>query len=125
MIEKLVRTEFGDYTVKYNHGYKVNSDYICIDVYENVEDEGWLNCPCCGLKPKVWVFDNGRNTACSCANNKYDAFNVKAESIMSVLKRTGSTKEYDSNKLKNNWNNYCFTMINSCNHADLRLEGKW
>lgn len=123
MITKTIHTEFGSYEQKYNHGFKVNSDYTCIDAYvspENIDD--WMNCPCCGLKPLVWLFDNGRYTACGCANDEYHIFSVCAESINSVYWRTGNTKEYNGDHLRLNWNEYCVTMINSCNHADLHWE---
>ena len=127
MLVKTIKTEFGSYEQKYNHGYKVHTDYFCIDAYKtprNIDD--WMNCPCCGLKPKIWTFDNGRSTACGCWDNRYDIFSVKAESIMSVYIRcNGNLQEYSSDQLRLNWNEYCATMISPCNHADLRFEWKW
>lgn len=126
MIEKTITSEFGTYKVKYNHGYPVHCGYLCIDSYEDVDDEKhWEKCPCCNLKPKVWEFDNGRQTACGCWESRYDIFSVKAESIMSVYRRTGFTAEYITDQLRLNWNEYCSTMINPCNHSDLRFQGKW
>lgn len=121
---------YGDfrYTVKLNHGYEVNSHYECIDAYvepDNFYGE-WLTCPCCGLKPKVWEFNNGRSTACGCGNNRYDHFSVHAESVMSVVLRSGgSAREYKSDNLRKNWNEYCETMINPCSHGDLYFLGRW
>ncbi len=127
MIHKEVTTEFGTYIVKYNHGYTVHTGYFCIDAYEPVpEHEHWEKCPCCGLKPKIQEFDNGRSTACGCWENRYDIFSVKAESIMSVHTRcNGYIAEYNSDQLRLNWNEYCATMVNRCNHADLRLLDRW
>ena len=128
MIEKIINSDFGSYTQKYNHGYKVNTDYNCIDSFKDPEDgKEWSNCPCCGLKPKVWRFDNGLHTACGCWNNKYDHFDVQAESIMSVHKRTNGERMdlYSTDKLRLNWNEYCATMVSACNHSDLRLVDKW
>lgn len=127
MIHKEVTTELGTYVVKYNHGFPVHSDYFCIDAYQPVpEHEFWEKCPCCGLQPKVWRFDNGRSTACGCWNDRYDIFSVRAESIMSVYTRcSGNLAEYSSDQLRLNWDEYCSTMINPCNHADLRLLGRW
>lgn len=127
MITKTIVTEFGSYEQKYNHGYEVHTDYFCIDAYETPENiDDWMNCPCCGLKPKTWVFDNGRSTACGCWENRYDIFSVRVESIMSVhIRCNGNLQEYSSDQLRLNWNEYCTTMINPCNHADLRFEGKW
>lgn len=47
----------------------------------------WLPCPRCGLRPLVWEFDNGRSTACGCGTDGYCHWSVRAESIMSVIKR--------------------------------------
>jgi hypothetical protein len=127
MIEQLIKSEFGDYYQKLNHGNRVNGDYAtdsksCKDV-----EGDWSNCPCCGLRPKAWVFDNRRQTMCGCWNSRYDYFSVMAESIMSVHVRTGGKlmTEYDLDALRKNWNEYCATMINPCDHSDLRIEDKW
>lgn len=128
MIEKQIQTEFGPYTQAYNHGYPVHTWINCTDAYNEVpENEHWMDCPCCGLKPKVWEFDNGRRTACGCWENKYDHFSVYAESIMSVHLRTNGCKmtEYKSDQLRLNWNEYCATMISPCSQGDLRFEDKW
>lgn len=127
MIEKLVESEFGSYKQKLNHGYPVHTSYFCIDAYEEKRTYRlWENCPCCGLKPRVWTFDNGRSTACGCWENRYDHFSVKAESIMSVYSRcAGNVSEFNSDQLRLNWNEYCDTMVSPCNHSDLRFEGKW
>lgn len=84
-------------------------------------EELWNVCPVCGLKPKVWEFDNGRQTGCGCHNSKYDHRVVTAESIMSVISRcNGSAKEYDSDELRKNWNYFCETG------EEIKLsEGKW
>ena len=80
--------------------------YNCIDAYKEVGNPGkWLDCPNCGLKPKIWEFDNGRSTACGCGENRYQHFSIHAESIMSVVGRfNGSTTDYDSDALRKNWN---------------------
>lgn len=81
------------------------SDYDLTDDYIFPEDvEEWLPCPHCLLRPKVWVFDNGRSTGCGCGNNKYDHFSIRAESVVSVYTRDGSTRKYRINDLKKNWN---------------------
>ncbi len=127
MITNTVNSEFGNYKVNLNHGYLVNSCYNLIESFKDVDDsDSWYSCPCCGLKPKVWAFDNGRYTGCGCATSMYKHFSVSAESIMSVHKRCdGNTSEYNSDQLRLNWNEYCATMINPCCDEDLRLEGKW
>lgn len=130
MITKTEISEFGCAYLQFNHGHKVNvfiKEPICIDAYKYPADiENWLPCPCCGLKPKVWQFDNGQQTACGCGNSKYDHFAVFAESIMSYHKRNnGILKGYDSDALRKNWNEYCQAMINPCSHGDLMQLGRW
>jgi len=108
-----------------NHGYKINGFISCISDYKE-PDGDWEKCPCCNLRPKVWVFDNGKQTACGCWKNKYDHFAVRSESIISVYTRCGGDLcEYNSDQLRVNWNEYCATMINPCSHGDLYFEGKW
>ena len=127
MIEKIFDSELGEYKLKLNHGYRVNRDYSSqLDLYKYVEGE-WSDCPCCGLKPKVWEFDNGRDTMCGCGNGTYDFFSVQAESVMSVYIRTNGKEmnQYRGDELRRNWNEYCATWINPCNHEDLKIKGKW
>ena len=115
------------YEAKYNHGYKVNRYINCIDAFEDVpDDEHWSKCPCCNLKPKVWRYNNGRETVCGCSNSMYDIFSVQAESICSWINRnSGNVSGYEYDQLRLNWNEYCATMINPCSHGDLYSEGKW
>lgn len=83
--------------------YNAISDYIEV---ENPEE--WLKCPVCGVKPLVWVYDNGRSTACKCGKNMYDHFSIYAESIMSfIVRNNGSTLNYDHYELMKNWNHWC------------------
>lgn len=127
MIDKWVDSEFGRYKITENCGHRVNYSYMCTDAYSGVPDEEeWLTCPYCNLKPKVWRFNNGRGTACGCGNSRYDHFSICAESIMSVHTRcNGNTSVYDPDELRKNWNDYCITEVPTVMHEDLRLEGKW
>lgn len=132
MIEVEINSDFGSYKQKLNHGHKVNFSIDCIDAYssphEKEFDNGkhWSNCPCCGLKPKIWTFNNGRSTVCGCGNSRYDHFSVHAESIMSVhIRCDGDLSEYNSDQLRLNWNEYCATMINPCSHGDLMMLDRW
>ena len=88
-------------------------EYKCIDVYKKPENPmEWLPCPRCGLRPLVWEFDNGRFTACGCGTDCYSHWSVRAESIMSVIKRSDNGKSaeaYDIDELKNNWNHWVRT----------------
>lgn len=127
MITKTIQTDLGSYDQKVNHGYIVHSIHHCIGAFKTPENlDEWSNCPCCNLKPKVWLYDNGMQTACGCFNSMYDHFAVHTESVMSVYRRCdGNLSEYNRDNLRLNWNEYCATMVNPCNHSDLRDEGKW
>lgn len=86
----------------------INGKYKAISAYNipsNVEK--WLNCPNCGLKPLVWEYNNGRSTACGCGSDEYDHFSIWTESVMSHVRRSGgSVLNYDSDKLRKNWNHW-------------------
>jgi len=136
--------------------YAKHSYIECIDDYvypsEKKFDNGleWSECRNCGLKPKVWTFDNGRSTACGCWESRYDHFSVNAESIMSVHYSTNgkdiydhfsvnaesimsvhySTNgkdmtQYDSDELRRNWNHWCDTGEVLFEHAGKRSDGRW
>lgn len=104
--------------------YQPHSYYNCIEDYKD-PDGDWSSCPNCGLKPKVWLFDNGRSTACGCWESRYDHFAIHAESIMSVVKRTGMSVEHDSDGLRKNWNHWCSTGEVLFEHAGQRIDGRW
>lgn len=90
--------------------HKPHDHHYCIDAFKEPEDPSkWLACPQCGLKPRIWTFDNGRYTACGCWTNKYKHHSAYAESITSVYSRTGRTVEYDSDGLTKAWNHWCET----------------
>ena len=97
----------------FNNGYPPHPYYCCIAdyVFPYNEDKEWKECPNCGLKPKVWVFNNGEFTACGCWKDIYDHFGIQAESIMSIYRRTnGKIKDkYDDDALRKNWNHWCVT----------------
>lgn len=98
-----------DYKIVQSLSYK----FVNFDFYHYPNDlDKWLECPFCKQKPQVWSFNNGRETACGCLleeYNQYNHFAICAESVMSVYKRTGNTKEYDSEGLRKNWNHFCET----------------
>jgi hypothetical protein len=106
---------------------RIGGKYMCTSAYKipkGVED--WLRCPNCELKPLVWEFDNGRSTACGCGKNEYDHFSVYAESIMSYGKRSSyNFSGYNSNKLKENWNQWVETGKELEPRQELLDDGKW
>ena len=85
--------------------------YKTIGAYKFPDDvDEWLECPVCNVKPKIWVFDNGKSTGCGCGENEYRHFSIVAESIASYIKRNnGSLLGYKSDELKHNWNHWVKT----------------
>lgn len=97
----------------YDHRYSADWEW-----YKKVENpEEWEPCPRCGLRPRVWEFNNGRGTMCACMReddpyNPYCHFSINAESIASVVLRSPnkqSAKEYDVDALRKNWNEWART----------------
>lgn len=92
--------------------------YECkLDFYKLPDDiEKWSTCPFCGLKPKIWVFDNGRYTACGCHvgddyPGRYNHFHIRAESIFSYHNRNKTLRGYKTSHLRRNWNMWCNTGV--------------
>jgi len=105
----------------YHSDYNLVKDYIYPDNFTE-----WLSCPVCGLKPKIWTYDNGRSTGCGCHNIRYDHFSIFAESIMSHVSRNkGSAAEYDSDALQKNWNTWVNTGRIMCDMEKLKKKGRW
>jgi hypothetical protein len=105
----------------------IGGKYKAISAYKipDKPDE-WKNCPNCGLKPLIWEFNNGRSTACGCGENEYRHFSIHAESIMSwVTRHDGSALDYDSDKLKTNWNHWVGTGEEVDSHSSLKERGFW
>lgn len=86
----------------------ISSKYKAISAYKIPnKPEEWLNCPNCGLKPIIWEFNNGSSTACGCGESEYNHFSIYTESVMSwVTRHNGSALNYDSDKLRKNWNHW-------------------
>jgi hypothetical protein len=105
----------------------IQGKYKCISAYEipgNVN--GWKRCPTCNLVPLVWSFNNGNSTACGCGDNEYNHFSIHSESIMSYVKRNkGVIMEYDSDKLRKNWNHWVDTGEILESHEYLKSIGRW
>jgi hypothetical protein len=82
-------------------------EYKAIGAYVDPPDQDqWLECPVCGLRPRVWTYNNGMETACGCGESKYKHLSIFAESIMEVYQRTGKTAEFNRDDLRQNWNVY-------------------
>ena len=101
--------------------------YKAISAYKIPERPSeWKECPNCGLRPIIWEFNNGSSTACGCGENEYRHFSIYTESIMSYINRhNGSALDYDSDKLRKNWNHWVSTGEELETHGSLRLVGRW
>jgi len=112
--------------VKHETGYQAHCFYNCIDAYKETETP-WTKCPCCGLHPRVWIFDNGRSTSCGCWQDTYNIFSVYAESVMSVHERTDGKNMllYDPDGLRNNWEHWCETGVLLFEREGRRADGRW
>ena len=105
----------------------ISGKYKCIEAYKIPKDpEEWIDCPNCGLKPLVWEYNNGRSTGCGCGENEYNHFSIWSESIMShVTRNGGSALNYNSNKLKINWNYWVKYGEELEPREQILKEGKW
>lgn len=98
---------YGKYPVEKYLDYNDSSISSCYNEVKNPND--WLECPNCGLKPLVWIYNNGATARCGCKKC------IHAESISSVYDRTGKTLYNNSNssstrdELQYNWNHFCET----------------
>jgi hypothetical protein len=105
----------------------VQGKYKCISAYQIPKDvDKWLNCPNCGLKPLVWEYNNGRSTGCGCGKDEYNHFSIWSESVMShVTRHGGSALNYDSDKLRKNWNHWVHYGEELEPREQILKEGKW
>lgn len=105
----------------------VHDKYKCIGAYKIPSNpHEWLPCPNCGLRPLVWEYNNGRSTACGCGKDEYDHFSIWSESIMSHVSRNGgSALDYNSNKLKINWNYWVNYGLELESREKLLELGRW
>lgn len=100
---------------------EINYNLYFIDAYVPPDNEqGWKNCKVCGIKPRIWVFDNGRFAKCLCSG-KYGSPQAKAESILSVHNRSNNNFNYNLDGLRQAWNKYVDTGIRQ---AKLKI-GRW
>lgn len=93
----------------------------CCDAYQPlVSVKGWKRCKKCNEFPRVWEFDNGLHAKC-CCGTLYGPSQARAESILSVYKRTYATQEYSRDSLRTAWNRFVETGI----AQDTLPEGRW
>jgi len=83
--------------------------FHALEVYKPVEEEGWEPCPTCGVKPRAWVFNGGRFAKCLCSDLLGES-QARAESIDSLLKRTGGhIAGYHPDAIRDAWNRFVDT----------------
>lgn len=103
--------------------------YYAINAYKKVEKPNeWKCCPKCNLIPKIWIYDNGRSTACGCGESRYRHHSIHAESIMSVMKNSHNGKscvDYNDDDLRKNWNHWCDTGEVMFKNSSERNDGRW
>jgi len=76
-------------------------------------EEDWLECPECKLKPRIWEFDNGRQATCVCGENLFSHKHlVTAKPIGEFVRETGGFEGYDRDELRKNWNLYVKELLN-------------
>lgn len=92
------------------------------DHWEEILDEdGWSKCERCNTMPRLWRFNNGCYAKCICYG-VYDCGPVRAESIMSYVKRNdGSALGYPRDSLRTEWNKFARDGI----ERNKLPEGQW
>lgn len=104
----------------------INGKYKATSAYKIPDNpDMWMRCPNCGLIPLIWVYNNGRSTACGCGKDNYNHFSICSESIMSSLKRGRGHNNYDSDKLRKNWNHWVQFGEDLEPRDELLKNGKW
>lgn len=92
-----------------------------IDSYKELSSyDGWDKCNVCKSYPRIWSFNNGLHARCRC-RYRYDPAPAQAESIGSVLNRTGSFREYSEGNLQRAWNKFVATGTDQTTLPD----GQW
>lgn len=106
---------------------RVQGKYKAISAYKIPKNvENWLDCKNCGLKPLVWLFNNGSSTACGCGKNEYNNFSIVSESVMSyTIRNNGSVLNYNSDRLRLNWNHWVSTGEILESFDSLKEKGRW
>jgi hypothetical protein len=87
--------------------YHVISAYVPITDWFT-SDQDWMKCSRCNVKPRVWIFDNGRFAKCLCAH-KYGKAQAEAISINEGTRNNS----YDHDELRKNWNHYVLNQNNN------------
>lgn len=84
---------------------KAKWEAATIEAYKPIkDDEGWLECPKCRRKPRVWIFDNGNYAKCQCSK-KYDPA-IEYQSIGDYFRQFKTCEGYSNVGLKNVWNEH-------------------
>lgn len=69
----------------------------------NVNHDEWMECPICKHKPKLWIFDNGRQAKCGC-DKVYGKPSATAISIWDYFNTHKDMSGYSHDDFRDNWN---------------------
>lgn len=73
---------------------------------ERVTPSEWNECPVCGEKPRIWIYDNGEYAKCKCQDT-YDKSAASGKTIWEYHhEHNGDMTEWNHNDLRDNWNKY-------------------
>lgn len=78
-------------------------------------------CKKCNEFPRVWEFNNGSTARCCCPDGLYTESPARAESIGSVVKRTGGFAEYSRDGLRLAWNKF----VETGQEQNKLIDGQW
>lgn len=81
-------------------------DYKDLSNYPQEDHDSWNNCPNCNEKPRLWIWDNGKQCKCRC-QHVYDAPQATGESINEYYKKHQNTEGYSNDDLRDKWNKRC------------------
>jgi len=81
--------------------------HATIDSYKPIgeTDKEWLACPLCGVRPRVWLFNNGEHAKC-CCGDIYDGAEARCDGALETFHKTGRHDQHDFDALRRAWNEH-------------------
>lgn len=106
-----------NYILPSNNTYDLVSSFKTLkEIYDKFPEitpkpKEYKTCPRCGLKPKLWIFDDGKMAGCGC-HHRYFGDCPEAIDINSYYKTHGNLTGYDIDQrdLLRSWNYYTERM---------------
>lgn len=79
-------------------------EFATMDSYKPIgeTDLEWLACPTCGVRPRVWLFDNGEFAKCCCGDRYSEGLRV--DGALETYRKTGKHDVHDFDGLRKAWN---------------------